>query len=297
MYEDPKHGPQVRDITEKKVNDSDDAVDAISIGQRNRHTAFTLMNAASSRSHTICKITVRCRQQREGSSAVTMRHSQLCIIDLAGSERASKTGAKGARLNEAKHINKSLMTLGTIISQLSKPGFHGHPPYRDSKLTRLLSTSLGGNAVTGLVCCVSPAVRNREETRSTMEFASRAKKIVNRATVNETRTTKALLNKYKHDIESLKEKLSHMTDYQAKFEEVSAGGGGVWWCSYLNAQPLMHRLACCCPQVHEKERELADELQTKDDQIAELKKRFGVLQRCCAAPPPPPLTRVAAAPA
>jgi len=186
VFEDPKRGPMIHGVTERKLEDADDAVNVISVGEKNRHISSTLMNRQSSRSHTICRLELTSREVRvdgpagsgnataaaAGTSATTpghrktvsVRQSVLCIVDLAGSERASKTGATGARLKEASHINKSLMTLGTIISQLSQ-GRDKHPPFRDSKLTRLLSNALGGNALTGLVCCVSPALRNREETR------------------------------------------------------------------------------------------------------------------------------------
>ena len=174
IYEDPKRGPQIRNVTEKTLRDADDAVSVISTGEKNRHISATLMNRQSSRSHTVCRLeltsrSVDAKATGRGSGrnrqTYSVRESMLCVVDLAGSERASKTGATGARLKEASHINKSLMTLGTIISQLSQANNKKHPPFRDSKLTRLLSNALGGNALTALVCCVSPAVRNREETR------------------------------------------------------------------------------------------------------------------------------------
>ena len=111
--------------------------------------------------------------------------SSLYLVDLAGSERQKKTGATGARLKEGQAINKSLLALGNVISELSKGGAAvGHVPYRDSKLTRLLSMSLGGNAKTVMLSAVSPAPRNRDETRSTLRYATRAKRIVNRAVRN-----------------------------------------------------------------------------------------------------------------
>lgn len=120
--------------------------------------------------------------------------STLHLVDLAGSERAGKTGARGEEMREAKAINKSLTTLGLVIMKLST-GSKGHVPFRDSKLTRILSTSLGGNANTGILCCVSPALSNLSETQSTIEFALRARRVVNNAVVNETVPTATLLHR------------------------------------------------------------------------------------------------------
>jgi len=151
--------------------------------------------------------------------------SALHIVDLAGSERVSKTGATGDRLTEAQSINKSLFVLGRIIKELSEKAkaqqlsgrnqgkrrpragsnANAHLPYRESQLTRLLSSSLGGNALTSLVCCISPALRNREESRSTLEFATMASFIVNRARKNFVGENKALIAKYMKEIAELKE--------------------------------------------------------------------------------------------
>merc|ERR1719326_395666 len=119
----------------------------------------------------------------------------LNLVDLAGSERISKTGAQGSVLKEAGHINKSLMNLGACIMALSE-GKTGHIPFRDSKLTMLLSSSLGGNARTAVICAISPASRNRGETISTLQFANRAKKIVNKVQQNVHRDQTELLAQY-----------------------------------------------------------------------------------------------------
>lgn len=132
--------------------------------------------------------------------------SGLNLVDLAGSERANKTGAKGAQLKEGANINKSLMMLGRCIQILSS-GSKGHIPFRNSKLTRLLSTSLGGNAKTAIMCAFSPAHRNRSETISTLQFASRAKTIVNVVKCNKKKDTKALSSAYEEEIRKLKEEM------------------------------------------------------------------------------------------
>ena len=137
--------------------------------------------------------------------------SGLNLVDLAGSERADKTNAKGAQLKEGANINKSLMMLGRCIAMLSS-GTKGHIPFRNSKLTRLLSTSLGGNAKTAIMCAFSPASRNRPETISTFQFASRAKTIVNVAKCNKKKETAAMSAAYEEEIRKLKE---HMLSQNA----------------------------------------------------------------------------------
>lgn len=126
-------------------------------------------------------------------------------MDLAGSERVSKTGAEGARRKEGGHINKSLMTLGNVIHKLSDGA--EHVPYRDSKLTRILQPALGGNAKTAIICCVTPAGVHADETRGTLQFASRAKKVTNQVCVNEITNDDALLKRQKKEIEELRLRL------------------------------------------------------------------------------------------
>eukprot|EP00927_Polykrikos_kofoidii_P017948 TRINITY_DN18241_c0_g2_i1.p1 TRINITY_DN18241_c0_g2~~TRINITY_DN18241_c0_g2_i1.p1 ORF type:complete len:844 (+),score=114.01 TRINITY_DN18241_c0_g2_i1:51-2582(+) len=136
----------------------------------------------------------------------SIKTSQLNLVDLAGSERAEKTGASGSVLKEAGHINKSLMSLGHCIAVLAE-GKQRHVPYRDSKLTMLLSNCLGGNSRTAMICAVSPASRNRDETISSLQFASRAKKIVNRVQQNTRRDQAELVTMYEHEIARLQEQL------------------------------------------------------------------------------------------
>lgn len=139
-------------------------------------------------------------------ASVTM--SILNFVDLAGSERLQKTGATGARLKEGALINQSLLTLGTVISKLADRKHHGHIPYRDSKLTRLLQTSLGGNARTSMIVTVSPVSWNRGESRSSLNFASRAKTVVNKAKVNKVSDNSALLEQYRKEIAMLRAQLA-----------------------------------------------------------------------------------------
>ena len=146
-------------------------------GSARRARGETHMNAASSRSHAV--LTLHLTLVWSG----VPRSSKLHLIDLAGSERADATGARGERLKEGAQINKSLSALGGVIAALTTPG-RAHVPYRDSKLTRLLQDSLGGNAVTVMLCCVSPSSASADETLSSLRFAERAKKVRNVAKVN-----------------------------------------------------------------------------------------------------------------
>uniref|UniRef100_A0A8R1DVQ1 Kinesin-like protein n=3 Tax=Caenorhabditis japonica TaxID=281687 RepID=A0A8R1DVQ1_CAEJA len=166
-------------------------------GFNNRHVGATLMNKDSSRSHSI--FTVYVEGMTESGS---IRMGKLNLVDLAGSERQSKTGATGDRLKEATKINLSLSALGNVISALVD-GKSKHIPYRDSKLTRLLQDSLGGNTKTIMIACVSPSSDNYDETLSTLRYANRAKNIKNKPKINED-PKDALLREYQEEIERLK---------------------------------------------------------------------------------------------
>lgn len=156
-------------------------------GIANRRVGETLMNDRSSRSHSIFTASVQQRVKKPGSDTVSVLTSRLHLVDLAGSERQKHSGAAGERLREASSINKSLSTLGLVIMSLvdQQAGRQRHVPYRDSKLTFLLQDSLGGNAKAVLIAAVSPAAGNAAETLSTLRFADGAKRIKNRAVINE----------------------------------------------------------------------------------------------------------------
>lgn len=143
-------------------------MDVIDEGKENRHVSVTNMNEHSSRSHSVFLIDVR----QENKVMQKQLTGKLYLVDLAGSEKVSKTGAEGNTLDEAKNINKSLSALGNVISALAD-GTKSHVPYRDSKLTRILQESLGGNARTTIITCCSPASYNETETKSTLLFGQR----------------------------------------------------------------------------------------------------------------------------
>ena len=175
------------------------------------------MNKDSSRSHSIFTIYIETSETVSGET--TFKVGKMNLVDLAGSERQSKTHAVGDRLKEANQINLSLSALGNVISALVD-GKSKHIPYRTSKLTRLLQDSLGGNTKTVMIAALSPADYNFEETLSTLRYASRAKNIQNKPTVNED-PKDALLKQYEDEITQLRNLLAQ---YQAG--EVKAGSGG-----------------------------------------------------------------------
>ena len=161
-------------------------------GSSSRHVASTRMNTDSSRSHTVFSMTL---QRRNARTAVT-KTGRLYLVDLAGSERVRNSGATGQRLEETKKINQSLSALGNVIAALTDVHGRQHIPYRDSKLTRILEDSLGGNCKTTMMAMISPALESITESLSTLKFANRAKNIKNEARVNEDMDQRSLLRKY-----------------------------------------------------------------------------------------------------
>lgn len=172
------------------------------MGRKNRHVGETKMNQDSSRSHSIFQITVECCLANGDNQSIKV--GKLNLVDLAGSERQNKTLASGERFKEAVNINQSLTTLGNVISSLVDKSTH--VPYRDSKLTRLLQDSLGGNTKTVMCANVGPADYNFEETLSTLRYATRAKSIQNKPKINED-PKDAMLREYQEEIQKLKEQL------------------------------------------------------------------------------------------
>ncbi|XP_057794295.1 kinesin-like protein KIN-7N [Salvia miltiorrhiza] len=211
IHESLVRGVFVAGLREEIVNSADQVLQLIQLGEANRHFGDTNMNARSSRSHTIFRMVIESKgndNRFNDSPDDAIRVSVLNLVDLAGSERVAKTGAGGVRLKEGKHINKSLMILGNVINKLSEGGKQrAHIPYRDSKLTRILQPALGGNAKTSIICTIAPEEIHIEESKGTLQFASRAKRITNCVQVNEILTDAALLKRQKLEIEELRSKL------------------------------------------------------------------------------------------
>ncbi|XP_062176718.1 kinesin-like protein KIN-7D, mitochondrial isoform X2 [Alnus glutinosa] len=199
-------GTYVEGIKEEVVLSPGHALSFIAAGEEHRHVGSNNFNLFSSRSHTI--FTLMIESSAHGDEYDGVIFSQLNLIDLAGSE-SSKTETTGLRRKEGSYINKSLLTLGTVIGKLSE-GKASHVPYRDSKLTRLLQSSLSGHGHVSLICTVTPASSNMEETHNTLKFASRAKRVEIYASRNRIIDEKSLIKKYQREISSLKQELDHL---------------------------------------------------------------------------------------
>ena len=206
MKEDPNKGVFVKDLTCCIVKSIPEIEKAMTFGTSNRKTASTNMNQDSSRSHSLFTIFIETAEESNGEERYKV--GKLNLVDLAGSERSSKTGATGQTLKEGIKINMSPTALGNVISSLIDPASK-HIPYRDSKLTRLLQDSLGGNTKTVMIAACSPADYNFDETLSTLRYASRAKAIKNKPKVNED-PKDALLKQYEEEIRKLKVMLEEM---------------------------------------------------------------------------------------
>ncbi|ONI35368.1 hypothetical protein PRUPE_1G532000 [Prunus persica] len=217
-------------VTEAEVRTKEEMASYLTRGSLCRATGSTNMNSQSSRSHAIFTITMEQKRTAHFVNGTThddigddILCAKLHLVDLAGSERAKRTGADGMRLKEGIHINKGLLALGNVISALGdekKRKEGGHVPYRDSKLTRLLQDSLGGNSKTVMIACVSPADTNAEETLNTLKYANRARNIQNKAVINRDPMA-TQLQTMRSQIEQLQaELLFYRGDASAPYDEL-----------------------------------------------------------------------------
>ncbi|KPI97651.1 Bipolar kinesin KRP-130 [Papilio xuthus] len=215
IYEDVtrKGSNIVNGLEEITVYNKNEVYKIMAQGQERKRVASTLMNAQSSRSHTVFTIVIHMKENSpEGEELVKI--GKLNLVDLAGSENISKAGsdnpAKRERARECVNINQSLLTLGRVITALVER--HPHIPYRESKLTRILQESLGGRTKTSIIATVSPGHKDLEETMSTLEYANRAKNIQNKPEINQKMTKKAILKEYAEEIDRLKRDLQAARD-------------------------------------------------------------------------------------
>ncbi|GAA5810501.1 hypothetical protein MFLAVUS_003923 [Mucor flavus] len=228
IQQDKIRGVYVTPLTEEVVTSPQDVLNIISQGEANRHISSTDYNLHSSRSHTLFQMIIESREKTNSTSTTYRRTltqsgygvkskervkiSQLNLIDLAGSEKAA---TNEDRRKEGSYINKSLLTLGTVISKLTETSGNkspGHIPFRDSKLTRILQTALTGLAKVAVICTISPALQSIEESLNTLKFATRVKKISIHAKNDDVMDDKALIQKYRNEILQLKTKLKEQED-------------------------------------------------------------------------------------
>ncbi|XP_075893594.1 kinesin-like protein KIF13B isoform X4 [Nelusetta ayraudi] len=211
-------GPYVDGLSRLAVAGYKDIESLMSEGNKSRTVAATNMNEESSRSHAVFNIILTHTLMDLRSGTCGEKVSKLSLVDLAGSERAAKTGAAGERLKEGSNINKSLSTLGLVISALADQGAGKNKnkfvPYRDSVLTWLLKDSLGGNSRTAMVATISPSADNYDETLSTLRYADRAKSIVNHAVVNEDPNAR-IIRELREEVEKLKDQLTEAESMKA----------------------------------------------------------------------------------
>ncbi|OMJ83613.1 hypothetical protein SteCoe_15401 [Stentor coeruleus] len=225
VRESKDHGVFVEDLSKVQAADYEEIEKLMELGNTHRSIGATNMNATSSRAHTI--FTIEFKQITKEGNRKMEKVSVINLVDLAGSEKAGQTGATGDRLKEGCAINKSLVVLGSVIEALAEKsmGKKGNVvvPYRDSALTRILSSALGGNSKTIMICALSPATVNYEETLSTLRYADRAKKIKNHAIVNET--VEAKLTRENTELRNLLEELGGKDKIMELNEQVRELGG------------------------------------------------------------------------
>ncbi|CDY34261.1 BnaA01g13640D [Brassica napus] len=209
LLDDPERGTVVEKLKEETIRDRNHLEELISICETQRKIGETSLNETSSRSHQILRLTIESSKREVSPESSAILAASVCFVDLAGSERASQTLSAGSRLKEGCHINRSLLTLGTVIRKLSK-GKHGHIPYRDSKLTRILQNSLGGNARTAIICTMSPARSHLEQSRNTLLFATCAKEVTTNAQVNMVVSEKALVKQLQRELMRMENELKNL---------------------------------------------------------------------------------------
>lgn len=271
VRESRERGVWVAGATEVCCASADEMMDIMRLGGANRVISSTRMNNDSSRSHSVFITTIEQRNVATGST----RSGKLFLVDLAGSEKIGKTHAKGQTLKEAQHINKSLSALGSVMNALTSGQANAHIPYRDSKLTRLLQDSLGGNSETTLLVCGSCSSYNSEETVSTLRFGTRAKSIKNKPKVNEEKTVaefKLLVAEKDKQIAALEAQLKQLSG------EGSTPGAEFAAVALIPVQSAedtdkIQRMAAKIEQLEDEQASKAVEMATLEERCMELELR------------------------
>ena len=270
IKEDKNKGLYVQDLSKVACKSADEMLAVMFKGDKNRSVGATAMNEGSSRSHSIFTISVEVSEKLEGTEDPKIRAGKLNLVDLAGSERQSKTQATGKRLEEAKKINLSLSALGNVISALVAGG-NKHIPYRDSKLTRLLQDSLGGNTKTLMIAAISPADDSYEETLSTLKYAARAKQIQNKPTVNED-PKDAMLKQMADELKQLKLMLEREGGGPQATPTAGAGFGE-------KEQEQLRLVEERRRRMQEEQEQIDTEAQKHEDELAEQQRARAELER------------------
>eukprot|EP00760_Papus_ankaliazontas_P016995 PhM_4_TR16993/c0_g1_i1/m.97409/K17914/KIF13; kinesin family member 13 len=277
VREHPVTGPYVDGLAQVVVTSANDVLKLMLEGNRFRSTASTEMNSVSSRSHAVfmLRLTQTFRNVVGDVEVTSTKEAVLNLVDLAGSERVAKTHATGTRFLEGANINKSLSTLGTVISHLSDARHYSHIPYRDSVLTWLLKEALGGNSKTVMLATISPAPENFEETISTLRYAERAKKIMNHAVVNEDSTQRRLLD-MQSEIDRLRDELSRQRNEEARAslqhdlihsESLLVDMQRTWAEKEKETQRIMEERESSLAELSRKLREKADYVDTLEEEV------------------------------
>ncbi|CAN6682771.1 unnamed protein product [Malus baccata var. baccata] len=220
LLDDPEKGTVVEKLSEEILRDRNHLEELLSVCEAQRKIGETSLNETSSRSHQILRLTIESSAREYlGIQSLSKLAATVNFVDLAGSERVSQALSAGTRLKEGCHINRSLLTLGTVIRKLSK-GKNGHVPYRDSKLTRILQNSLGGNARTAIICTLSPARSHVEQSKNTLFFASCAKEVTTNAKVNVVRSDKALVKQLQKELAKMEDALRSLASKSMQEKEL-----------------------------------------------------------------------------
>nr|AMS24224.1 kinesin 7-IIc protein [Marsilea vestita] len=263
LLDDPERGTRIEKLVEDVVRDSQHLQKILSVIEAQRQVGETQLNETSSRSHQIIRLTVESFPKDVGDGTlVKSLIASLNLVDLAGSERVSQTQAEGTRLKEGCHINRSLLTLTTIIRKLSQGRVKtGHLPYRDSKLTRILQNSLGGNARTAIICTMSPAQAHVEQSRNTLFFATQAKEVTNTAQVNMVVSDKDMVKLLQKEVARL----------EAELKVPTAANIGS---DYLELRTLLRDRDAEIERLRAEVKQLHYQKDLAQSQLEELRKRY-----------------------